>query len=90
MARMIVTLKIMPESLEVDLEDLKTKAKNVIKNFGGDVGKEEFEPVAFGLKAVKLTYIIDESKGIDEVCDSVSSIEGVSSTEAVDMRRTLG
>ncbi|HLC86481.1 MAG TPA: elongation factor 1-beta [Candidatus Nanoarchaeia archaeon] len=90
MARMLVTLKIMPVSPDVDLDSLKLKAKEIIKDLGGDVGKEELEPVAFGLKALKLTYIIDESKGIDEVCNSVSSIDGVSSAEAVDMRRTLG
>ena len=90
MAKMVVTLKIMPESLDVDLDFIKDEAKNIISKFSGDVGKEEFEPVAFGLKAVKLTYVIDESKGIDEVCDAVSNISGVGNVEAVDMRRTIG
>ncbi len=90
MARMLVTIKIMPASIEIDLEDLKSKAKKTIEDFGGGIGKEELEPVAFGLKAIKLTYIIDEVKGVDEVCEAISLIDGVSSAEAIDMRRTLG
>ncbi len=90
MARMVVTLKIMPESEEVNLEELGENISKIIKKFEGEVGKTETEPIAFGLKALKLTFVIDESKGTEEITDKVSMIEGVSSAQVVDMRRTLG
>ena len=87
---MVVTLKIMPESEEVDLEELSENVSKIIKKFEGEVGKTETEPIAFGLKALKLTFVIDESKGTEEITDEVSMIEGVSSAQVVDMRRTIG
>ena len=87
---MVVTLKIMPEDTEVNLEELNKKVSEVISDFGGEVGKTETEPVAFGLRALKLVFIIDESKGTEEITDEISSIEGVSSAQVIDMRRTIG
>ena len=48
----LVKLKIMPESLEVNLEELKEKVKATI---GSEIDSEinfEEEPIAFGLKAL--------------------------------------
>ena len=52
--------------------------------------KDQIEPVAFGLNSLKIMFIIDESKGSEELTENISSIEGVSSAEVVDMRRTVG
>ena len=66
MADCIVTLKIMPDGVEADLNIVKEKATEKITAFGGEVGKAEEEPVAFGLKALKLIFVMDESKGSTE------------------------
>lgn len=91
MGTAIVTIKLMPESPDTDLEKLKEEGKKVISEFGGEVGKEEVEPVAFGLKALKLFYTVDESLGgTDEVESKIGAIEGVASVEVTDVRRALG
>ncbi len=91
MAKMFVTLKIMPESTEVDLNLIRQKIKVIVTKYGGDLlNKDELEPIAFGLNALKLIFIIDESKGSDEISDEVSQIEGVSSSSVIDMRRAIG
>lgn len=91
MAKAIVTIKIMPESPEEDLAVISEQAKKYISENGGEVGKEEIEPIAFGLKAVKLLYIVDEALGgTDAVETAVSGIKGVQSAEVVDVRRALG
>ena len=91
MAKVVITLKIMPESPETDLESVKEKAKIVLKSEEADVGKEEFEPVAFGLKAIKLIFVRDESKGgTDKIEEEIAKIEGVNSVEVVDVRRAIG
>ncbi len=52
--------------------------------------KIEEEPVAFGLKAIKATFIIpDEGGRMDELENSLENIENVQSSEAVQVSRSL-
>ncbi len=92
MASVVVTLKIMPKSPEVDLSSIQNKAEEEIKKFAGNTElKTEQEPIAFGLKALKITFVIDESKGsTDALEESIKLISGVNSVEAVDVRRAIG
>lgn len=91
MAQVVITLKIMPDSPQVNLEDVKAKAKDMIKEFGGDVGKEEIEPIAFGLKALNLFFVMDESLGgTDSLEEKINELEGVQSVEVTDVRRAIG
>lgn len=81
----------MPDSVDLDLKELREKIKDVIAKESGELlDKDELEPVAFGLKALKLMFIIDESKGSETISDAVGSLEGVSSCTVIDMRRTVG
>lgn len=91
MAEVVVTLKIMPESPEVDLEKVQKKADSLISEFGGEVGKVKIEPVAFGLKALNLFFVMDEAKGAtDELEKNVTQVQGVNSVEVTDVRRAIG
>lgn len=91
MAKVIVTLKIMPESPETDLAALQEKAEKEITGFDGTVGKVEIEPIAFGLKALKILFIMEESKGAtDPLEEQISAIDGVRSVEVTDVRRAIG
>ncbi len=92
MAEIIMTLKIMPESPETDLEALEAGVKSKITEAVGESQfKVETEPIAFGLKAIKISFVIDESKGSqDELENDISEMEGVNSVEVVDVRRTIG
>ncbi|MFH1439038.1 MAG: elongation factor 1-beta [Candidatus Woesearchaeota archaeon] len=91
MASVIITFKIMPISPEVDLSAIESKAKEAISAFGGEVGKVEIEPVAFGLKALNLIFVMDEAKGsTEELEEQISQIEDVNSVECTDVRRAVG
>ncbi|MBN1156917.1 elongation factor 1-beta [Candidatus Woesearchaeota archaeon] len=91
MAQVIVTFKIMPESPEIDLDAIQKVATEKISAFGGEVGKTEIEPIAFGLKALKLIFIMDEKKGsTDSLEKDITAIEGVNSVELTDIRRAIG
>ena len=91
MAKVIVTVKLMPESPEVDLDKVKEAAEHPIKEFGGEVGKVEIEPLAFGLKALILMFVMDESVGSTETLEeTLSKLEGVKQVEVTDVRRTIG
>lgn len=92
MAQVVVTLKIMPKSPEVDLNNIETQAKAKIIDFSQSKEmKTEQEPIAFGLKAIKIIFVMDESKGSpDPLEESIKTISGVNSVETVDVRRAIG
>ena len=92
MANVIVTIKIMPESPEVNLDDIQVKALELIKNFAGEGDtKVTQEPVAFGLKSLNIIFIMDEAKGSTESLeDQIQDLEGVNSVEVTDVSRAVG
>lgn len=90
MGKVIVTLKIMPESPDADLKEIEKKAEEIIRNYDGQVGKVEEEPIAFGLKALKIIFLADEEKGnTDAIEEGCKKLANISSAEITDMRRSL-
>ena len=80
----------MPEDLEVDLNKLEKEAKELLNKYG-EVGKTEREKIAFGLEAIILIFVMDESKGsTDFIEDNMRNIDGVQSVEVTDVRRAIG
>ena len=91
MARVIITLKIMPESPETDLAVVQAEAEKAIAAFDAQFGKAEIEPIAFGLNALKIFIIMEESKGAtDPLEEQITAIDGVRSVTVIDVRRTIG
>ncbi len=92
MANSILTIKVMPTSPDVNLEELEVRVKQAIVNYAGEgETKTEIEPVAFGLKALKIIFVVDEANGgTDNLEKEISDMEGVNSIEVVDVRRALG
>ncbi len=91
MAQVIVTFKIMPESPDVDLAALEEKVKEAIVATAGKVAKVDVEPVAFGLKALKIIFGVDEAGGsTDDLEDTIAELAGVASCQVVDVRRAFG
>ncbi|MAG08590.1 elongation factor 1-beta [Candidatus Woesearchaeota archaeon] len=91
MTNVIVTMKIMPSSPDSDLKAIEEEAKKEISEFGGEVGKTEQEPIAFGLKALMLYFVMDESLGsTEDLEEKVKKIKDVNSVEVPDVRRAIG
>lgn len=92
MTNAIVTVKIMPTSPETDLEAVKEKALADITAFNdGKETKTSIEEVAFGLKALNIIFVIDESKGSpDPIAEKIAAYEEVNSAEITDVRRAIG
>ena len=81
MARVVMTMKIMPDGIEIDLDDLLEQIKSVIPE-GTDVGAVETQPIAFGLKAIRMNLVRDESLGgTDDIEEAISAVEGVAQVE---------
>ncbi len=92
MARVVVSLRIMPQSTETDLSGLESEAKKEIVDFcSSEEFKTEIQPIAFGLKALNIIFVMEESKGsTEELEKKISQIDGVESVEVTDVRRAVG
>ena len=79
----IVVFKIIPDGIESF-----AAVKSAVEKF--EPKKVEEEEVAFGLKAVKATFLVPEIDGkMDELEDNLNSIEHVGGVEVVGMSRSL-
>lgn len=92
MANVVVTLRIMPQSTDVDLSKIEAEAKKEIIAFcNSKEFKTEIQPIAFGLKALNIFFVMDESIGSTEALEQrISRIESVESVEVTDVRRAVG
>ncbi|MFH8092364.1 MAG: elongation factor 1-beta [Candidatus Aenigmatarchaeota archaeon] len=83
-ANIIVTFKIVPEGIEVDIEKLKKELKKF------EPQKIEVEPIAFGLNAIKMVKLLPEIEGeADKFAEKISKIKGVQTVDIVEMSRSL-
>ena len=83
MGNVIVTFKIMPKSVDVDIESIMEKIKKIE---GAKLNSIEKKPVAFGLFSVNASFIVKDAAGVvDELEEKIKKIEGVQSIEVVDL-----
>ena len=81
----------MPESPETDLTLLEQHAGHVITSHEGKIAKTEIQPIAFGLKALKITFSKDESTGsTDAMEEELRKIKQVVSAEVTAVSRAMG
>jgi elongation factor 1-beta len=90
MAKVIITIKVMPESPEVDLAKLNEDIELQIKDYGGEMMNIAEEPVGFGLVALLAKFKLSEDKGGTEPLEKqIAKIGGVNSVEVVGLDRTF-
>lgn len=82
-----IKIRIMPTSPEVDLEEIKIKAKNKIEELGASLHSTEQEKIAFGLKALICLVAWPEEKSPSELENAMSSLQNVKSIQIIDVRR---
>ena len=89
MGTVILTIKMLPDSAERDVEAWKPQIEKIVEG-NGDVLKMEKEPVAFGLNALKVIFTLGDKEGVmDEVENALKAIEGVNDVSVTDMTRAL-
>jgi len=85
-----VIVKIMPESPSTDLEEIKSKAKNLMELEDAKKISFEIKPIAFGLNAIMMKMAWVEEKDTSIIENALSQIPKVSSVQIVDYRRAFG
>jgi len=88
LAKVLVSLKIFPSDVAVDLEDLKKKIEDCLPDFAS-VYKFEEEPVAFGLVAVIAHLLLPEDKagGLNKVEEALKKVDGIGNLQTLTIQR---
>ena len=90
MGNAIVKIKLMPRSPKTNLKEIQAKAEDIIKKSQGTLGETKQEPIAFGLTAVILTFLILETQELEPIEYALGKIKNVNSVQVIDMRREFG
>mgnify|MGYP006302824277 FL=1 len=79
MGKVAAVIKAMPQSPEIDLEDLEDRLEASLPE-GAKINRIDREDVAFGLVALFPTVIVpDDAGGTEAVEEAFRSVEGVES-----------
>ncbi|MFC2162797.1 elongation factor 1-beta [Candidatus Altiarchaeota archaeon] len=83
----VAKMKIMPEGIETDLEDIKFKMKELcgttVELYSADI-----KPIAFGLNCLEVNILMnDKAGGLDELQEKIKALDGVSEAEVIDLNR---
>ncbi|MCX6689857.1 MAG: elongation factor 1-beta [Methanoregula sp.] len=85
MGSVAIIVRIMPESPEVNLAELKVALK---KKLPGIQDMQE-EPIGFGLKAIKLAAVVNDAGGeTDAIEKLLNEIPGVERAEIIEVTLT--
>ncbi len=85
-----IIVKIMPDSPEADLEEIKSHTSKILEGKGAMNLSFEIVPIAFGLNAVKAKFAWPEAQDTEIIETSLSKIKHVSSAQIEDYRRAFG
>ena len=86
MGKVAAVLRILPASAEVNLKELEKEIRNRVKGIQ-DVATE---PIAFGLKALKVAVVVsDDEGGTDMVEKALSEVPHVGQVETIAVNRMI-
>jgi len=87
MGKVAAKLKVMPDSPELDLDDLQDRLEESLPE-GAKINGIEREEVAFGLVALLPTVIVpDDAGGTEAVEESFAGVDGVESVSVENVGR---
>ena len=87
MGKVAAAIKVMPQSPEVDLDELETRLRESLPE-GAQINGFERDDVAFGLIALIPTVIVpDEAGGTEAVEEAFADVEDVESVSVEDVGR---
>jgi elongation factor 1-beta len=82
-----VKIKIMPQSPDVNLEEMQHRIKALVEESGGKNNPYEIQPIAFGLKAIIAFFQWPEEKALEELEQKIEELDHVQSVQVIDMRK---
>jgi elongation factor 1-beta len=87
MGDVAATMKVMPQSPDVDLDALKERLGESLPE-GAEIRGSDTDDVAFGLVALLLSVVVpDDAGGTDAVEEAFAEVEGVESVSVEEVGR---
>ncbi|MFB6304879.1 MAG: elongation factor 1-beta [Haloferacaceae archaeon] len=87
MGKVAANLKVMPESPDIDLDELQERLEESLPE-GATIRGFDRDDVAFGLVALLPTVVVpDDAGGTEAVEEAFSGVEGVESVEVQEVGR---
>jgi len=84
-AKVMVVLRVLPADVEVDVEGLSARIQTAISKLGEGFALQSYkiEPIAFGLKALRLIVVMPEETegGTYLIEEALQGVEGVGEVE---------
>ena len=92
MAQVAVIMKVVPGSPEANFNKISKECAEICKKYANtDQVNVKEEPLAFGLKSILFSFLMEESIGDTEPLEAqLSEIEGVQTVSTADVRRAFG
>jgi len=90
MSIVAVKIKIMPDSSETDIMKMEKNVKIILEKNEIKNPKFEVQPIAFGLKALIITFGWPEEKELESLEEELKKIKEVGSVQVIDIRRAIG
>ncbi len=89
MGEVAIQVKVMPDTPEVDLKKLSDRITSVVSD-NGRIYACEVQPIAFGLKALLITFIVEDKEGGSEALEeAIANVDDVESVQVVAVTRML-
>ncbi len=90
MGEVLLRYRIMPEDVEMDVDELKDEVRKVVEGAGGKLASAEKIPWAFGIEALRIEVIVPDAGGVlDKLEEGLKGIKGVGSVELESLTRLL-
>lgn len=85
MPHVLVTLKVMPKDAGTDLDKLEGEIKKLVHP-----DRIVREPIAFGLVALNVSKLVDDSEGqVEAIENKLKSLDGVGEIDVIEITRTI-
>jgi len=87
MGEVAIIFEIMPEGIETDLGEMKKNIEASV-NDTCQIQSAEEKPIAFGLKALVMTVVVQDEDGVMDMLESkIADVEGVQNAKVVTLSK---
>jgi len=87
MGEVAIIFEIMPEGIETDVGEMKKNIEASV-NDTCQIQSAEEKPIAFGLKALVMTVVVQDEDGVMDMLESkIADVEGVQNAKVVTLSK---